>query len=298
MTEQQWLNSDDPRAMIDCLMRRNPDSGTTAGEKMGYRTSDRKLRLWAEAVRESIEPGGRWSNRLESDEEIHRACYDLSHSASSAGLAKFPLRLRAALLREIVGNPFRLAVLPADPRCRVCDGAKSFLLGSGEDAERIPCRCSPWITPQVLSLAKAAYNERKFNPCPCSFAHLPHDFCDGSPAESRISDGTLDNFRLALLADALEEAGCPAEEAADCPRCKGAGRLPDGKKILTRVADARNEPHIEQYLMAVKAGIVDTTTCGCNGGKVATPNPLLAHLRSPDPHYRGCWALDLILGKS
>jgi hypothetical protein len=24
---------------------------------------------------------------------------------------------------------------------------------------------------------------------------------------------------------------------------------------------------------------------------------ILAHLRSPGPHYRGCWAVDLLLGK-
>jgi hypothetical protein len=26
-------------------------------------------------------------------------------------------------------------------------------------------------------------------------------------------------------------------------------------------------------------------------------HPLLAHLRSPGPHVRGCWAIDLLLGK-
>jgi hypothetical protein len=31
---------------------------------------------------------------------------------------------------------------------------------------------------------------------------------------------------------------------------------------------------------------------GCSGAE------LLAHLRSPRPHYRGCWALDSVLGKS
>jgi hypothetical protein len=49
--------------------------------------------------------------------------------------------------------------------------------------------------------------------------------------------GALDSARLAILADALEEAGC-------------------------------------------------------------TNLDVLAHLRSPGPHVRGCWALDLILGKS
>ncbi len=66
--------------------------------------------------------------------------------------------------------------------------------------------------PAVLPLAQAAYDER-----------LP-------------PSGHLDPARLAVLSDALEEAGC-------------------------------------------------------------TDAGLLGHLRSPGPHVRGCWALDLVLGK-
>src|SRR5262245_10345368 len=54
--------------------------------------------------------------------------------------------------------------------------------------------------------------------------------------ERQMPEGALDNARLAVLADALEEAGC---------------------------ADAA----------------------------------LLSHLRGPGPHARGCWAVDLVLGK-
>jgi len=68
-----------------------------------------------------------------------------------------------------------------------------------------------WRTPEVSALALAAYDER----------FLP--------------SGHRDPARLAVLSDALEEAGC---------------------------ADA----------------------------------DVLAHLRSPGPHVRGCWALDLVLG--
>jgi hypothetical protein len=68
-----------------------------------------------------------------------------------------------------------------------------------------------WLTPTVVSLAEAAYADRR-------------------------TTGELDSQRLAVLADALEEAGCV-----------------DGA--------------------------------------------LLSHLRSPGPHVRGCWAIDLILGK-
>ena len=69
-----------------------------------------------------------------------------------------------------------------------------------------------WQTPQVVALARAAYDQRDL------------------PA------GALNASRLAVLADALEEAGC-------------------------------------------------------------TDPDLLNHLRGPGPHYRGCWAIDLLLGK-
>jgi hypothetical protein len=68
------------------------------------------------------------------------------------------------------------------------------------------------LSPTALSLARAAYDER----------HLP--------------SGELDPVRLAVLADALEEAGAPGE--------------------------------------------------------------LVAHLRGPGPHTRGCWGVDLALGLS
>jgi hypothetical protein len=77
-----------------------------------------------------------------------------------------------------------------------------------------PVTVSPaWQTAEVVALAQAAYEGREL------------------PA------GTLDLARLAVLADALEEAGC-------------------------------------------------------------TDADVLGHLRGEGPHVRGCWAVDLILGKS
>jgi hypothetical protein len=70
-----------------------------------------------------------------------------------------------------------------------------------------------WEAGTVRLLARAAYEDR------------------------RLPEGTLDPARLAVLADALEDAGCTDAE-------------------------------------------------------------LLAHLRGPGPHVRGCWAVDLVLGSS
>ncbi len=77
-----------------------------------------------------------------------------------------------------------------------------------------PRRVSPaWQTAEAVRLTQAVYDDRQ------------------------LPVGTLDADRLAVLADALEDAGCDQ---------------PD----------------------------------------------LLGHLRGPGPHVRGCWAVDLLLGKS
>ena len=86
----------------------------------------------------------------------------------------------------------------------------------------MPTLTTPWqtIPPTVLNwndraiprLAEAIYEKR------------------------RLPEGTLEPARLAVLADALEDAGC-------------------------------------------------------------TDGDLLTHLRGPGPHVRGCWVVDLLLGK-
>src|SRR5262249_45563545 len=48
--------------------------------------------------------------------------------------------------------------------------------------------------------------------------------------------------------------------------------------------------HLSAERLSVLADAMEEAGC--------TDDALLAHLRSPGPHVRGCWALDLILGKS
>jgi hypothetical protein len=117
-----------------------------------------------------------YSNRENSDEVAMNSPVWIATSAAE-------WVTQCTMLRGIFGNPFR------------------------------PISSNPsWLTPTVLGLAEAAYDNRNL------------------PA------GTLDNSRLAVLADALEDAGC------------------DNADILN-------------------------------------------HLRQPGEHVRGCWLLDLLLGK-
>jgi hypothetical protein len=225
VTEQEWLACTDPREMLEAL-------------QAGGLLPERKARLFAAAccrriwhlldegpARTAVEVAERYAGGRADDGELagaasgtgaapdgtslpqvavwqavrsalfldaRSAAHYAAFSASCGEGGRFVALLGAVgaeqgvqsdLLRDLWGNPFRLVTL-----FTIC------------------------LTPQVVALAQAAYDQREL------------------PA------GTLDLARLAVLADALEDAGCDQ---------------PD----------------------------------------------LLAHLRRAGPHIRGCWALDLLLGK-
>lgn len=81
----------------------------------------------------------------------------------------------------------------------------------------------------------------------------------------KLSDAfELDSERLLILSDALMDAGCPGE--VGCHEC-----------AYGRRANA---------------------LCSLCRGKKAVTHPIVKSLRSPGPHFRGLFALDLILGKT
>lgn len=271
MNEQQWLTSDNLTAMLREVMIDRPASRPLSSG----RVSDRKIRLFCLACRLGNKQRGPLDGRedcgylaIDSTDGAESAGWDvvrLSESwCSSAGdsAGDLPLALRAALLREIVGNPFR--------PMRLC--------GHDHLPDDWPFRCVSCArlrTPQVLTLALAAYDER-------------------------LPDGTLDPARLAVLSDALEEAGCPSQEDSVCPSCSpyhkdtanpfgvGPGYRPERDP-----ASGRHE-----------GGWTNCKVCNCGGssdcgrpGVVRANNQLLAHLRSAGPHVRGCFAIDCVLKK-
>lgn len=184
MTEREWLESTNSIRMLD--------------EVRAYR-SDRKLRLFSCVIGRLItsSPPG-WGWMLDAAEAWAESgkrpptlfgcglffatddAYRGAHHAAGLDcgqifkrLAQGPKRPAASLLRCIMGNPYR--------HLDVWRWQHKPGLGPLHNPS------VDWVTPEVLNLAEAAYGERHLN-------------------------GTLDNVRLCILADSLEEQGCTEED--------------------------------------------------------------------------------------
>lgn len=286
MNEQEWLASKDPQKMLQLLMR---SSVVTASDLPNYIINDRKLRLFAcacarlggythsEMDRDAVVYAEAWADGGHPVEDRRQgfhagANWCILDSAIQAAMrwaeprrGSPSLQQRADLLRCVVGNPFRPVTLPLRP-------VWSNVHGAGATC--------PWITPQVVFLAQAAYEERPGRTCKkCNGFGKKWDDrggdgwfdCPNCRGTGTVEDGHLDPVRLSILADALEEAGCPQTDSCSNP----------------------NHRFLDQY--GPNWGTIGA--CSLCGGTKKVLHPMLAHLRNPGPHFRGCWAVDLILGK-
>lgn len=278
MTEGEWLACANPAKMLairrtdccGCLWFDNGD-GTVSlaggarpcgqcdnGPIVPYSPiSSRKLRLFACAVHRLAPPTTKLSAKAAEDaerladgrqmESDHApiAWHVLNNSALDAAnlMVQYVHELHAserrptdpvmaALIRDVVGNPFR-------PKIR-----RHTWFGA-EEGEWGPLQ--PWLTPAVVGMARRVYDDRTFDDLP-------------------------------FLADRLEEAGCESEELLRhlrgfevCRYCM----LPT--------------PQEAEY----GGGIYWCPGCG----GTEDGNPDAYWMRSPGRHVRGCWALDLLIGK-
>jgi hypothetical protein len=225
MTEQDWLTTTNPYDLTHYKACR----------------SNRKRRLFSCAVarhvlflisdgryQQTVELAERYADGVATEEEMRatrrlmkklwneRQFMEAGNHAATAVLA--------TLNKEVVGavhgweNAAAAQGSLARPYWRRgYDGEQQVACAFARDVFGNPFRPvtldRAWLTASITGLAQAAYEER------------------------RLPEGTLDQTRLAVLADALEEAGC------------------DNLDVL-------------------------------------------AHCRKPTVHVRGCWVLDLLLGRS
>ena len=240
MTEADWLADNDPRPMLEFL------SGKASERKLRLFACACARRVWRllddERSRQAITVAERYADGLAADAERAGAEgnafwfreYDLALRLGDnldadpddyTGAGSFdPVAFAAAeaAVSTLCGDAENAALFTA--RCAV----EAIRDEQGRGAERVgqcdllrdlfgnpfgPVDLVPgWVTRDGRARARSAYEGRA------------------------LPEGTLDPARMAVLADALEDAGC---DHAD----------------------------------------------------------LLGHLRGPGPHVRGCWALDLVLGK-
>jgi hypothetical protein len=310
MTDQDWLQSDDPAAMLECV--------TFHKRQVGWGcVSDRKLRLFAvaccrqvwhlltdERSRRAVEVAERYADGDGGGTSVmHRAreeawmgkdmhdnqpwalalscCHHQAYTAAQDCRAVatngrlIPPATQAALLREIVGNPFRRQ-------------EEKRLIMEGR-----------WVTKQVFSLAEAAYAERIDNTaaiaetmkgietlnfimarCYSDSAYRGYQ-ANLDQHHNRLKvlqetpNGTLDHARLAVLSDALEEAGC--DDADVLNHLRGKEQCPGlpGRRCMF--------------------GMLNVDTIDPNERCPTCKGKQWIDLRGS--HVRGCWALDLVLGK-
>jgi hypothetical protein len=251
VTEAEWLASDDPVALLTTLLAVD----VTRGDWPPKPTADvreRQLRAWADACRHEFYHGrlaqiGCWSG-WESRECYHNRLRDEALPAASAArlwAAEESQRpLRAALLRDVVGNPFRPAYLcgwagaAEYPHVGVVTGAKCS-------------ECQRIRTPAVTALAREV-------------------------------DAAWGYDKLPVLADALEEAGCA--DAAVLGHCRGLARC-----VLCRGTGTLREGYVKCDVRGVHDTRRERPCVWCKSGWRPADPPLV--------HCRGCWVIELLLGR-
>ena len=240
MTEEEWMACNDPTPMLEFLSVPGGDNAVL--EFSAERVSRRKMRLfcvaccrmvWTHFVEPEVMRAVELSETFADDPTVHSALCEASRVVNDindeewfSGFAGGPTTPGLWDRTAVAWEASKVTVRPEGVAAKVVivagevdeNGPTSQMNAALLRDILGPLPFSPitlnptWLTPTVLNLARAAYEERA------------------------LPSGELAPDRLGVLSDALEEAGCDNED-------------------------------------------------------------ILNHLRSPGPHVRGCWGLDLLLGK-
>ena len=217
MKEKEWLSGTEPKPMLEFLRWQRSAARTQTGRRQlrlfGCACCRRVWRLLQPEGQKAVEVAERFADGEEVDLLL---AHNLAWK-SNLGIAEAPSKVAEAMPWQAAGVWLRTSAKHyAKVRGTTTEQERSCQVAYLRCIFGNPFRpvsLDPsWRTADVLPLARAVYEERSL------------------PA------GTFDGGRLAVLADALEEAGC-------------------------------------------------------------TEPVLLAHLRGPGPHVRGCWVVDALLAK-
>lgn len=300
MDRREWQTSDDPVRMAGwlCPWGKEP------------RASARRLRLWAVAVARLVEadrhddrpdiwgnaPNGRratlavaerWAETGARPAEANTGwtwmCDDAARAARGvaeaywgANIGHAPQADKAALLRCVVGDPWRPLVSEAayqtDPNARAAVKYTAYeaLRAAGVEGEE---REGAWRR----AVESRVVREAHLSPAARALAAA-------CLAGRELPSGRLDPLALLALADALEEGGLPADE---CGECKGKGQVRRCTAFMYGCAEIGVECECDSW-----------AACEACRGAGRPPHPLLAHLRGGGPHALGCHAIDCVLGRA
>ena len=278
MNEQEWMVSDDPAAMMELLKLESPKDSAIRW------CSDRKMRLFACACLATrhedmgdyykyAETGDFSKFTKEADYLVGTeplSAHDWARHWCEFTVMETPTKeQKAAILREIYGNPWKRI----EARKRIHG---KHLDGDNDTAGSVQTFEAHWLTPTIRQLAEAvheSFGERKCSECCGTGLYDGSHVYGGCP--TCHGTGKLPGYdvdTMPILGDALEESGAPEEivqHVRGKERCLCLGEGVDSGGV-TPWGDSITLPCPE-----------------CRNGWIP--------LRSP--HVRGCWVIDLILGK-
>lgn len=269
MTEQQWLSLEDPSTMLHFI------STYQTTLPSGHLPTDRKLRLWVEACLGACTCyGHKEALKLSSVHQV-AAFTDVAGCPSTRAY-------KAALLRDLFGNPWQEWVyeIPGalgTPMVRWPSGRIDALKVVEQMRLRPRILRRSWLSwndGTVPKIAQAIYDGKQCDWCLGGGGNFGPENKASRTLGERCGKcrgaGRVSCFEeMPILADALEEAGCENEEIMR--HCRGEERC-----VCELPTERPRHPN----------GL--NLSCNqCRDGWL----PLRG------PHVRGCWVLDLLLGK-
>ena len=263
MTEQEWLICTDPSSMLEFLR---------------YRESERKLRLAAcacvrrywhllsdQRLRDAIEIREKHADGLIGDVDLKQAQWEGWKALIVALVARLPALVAVRAAAEAVGPPNDGFAA----RARVADDQNDWL---DHAEERYYDEVERWL-PRVFEFAAAA-------------AQLTMGGPNGKPESTKIIEearGTAERDQCVLLRCLFGNPLQPLRPAFDL------AWLSWHDDLLVSMAHRMYDAH-DFADMPILADALEEAGC--------TDADILNHCRQPGEHVRGCWVVDLLLGKS